>query len=431
MSRFMELLKINLKLLLRNKGFLFFLLVTPVVSVIIMNIHMDSTSYQKSEDTLGTIQELSGAQDRVVYLNDWSRYSVKVFDGAHSRLSEYVLREMAATGMFALYRLDASDMTEEEVLEQAKRDGTNDRVGTILYVKPGFDEAVLKGKWKDAVQFYEVSEDQRWELWEASFIDELSAIRQTAEGMAADTASITEEERTDRILAVLAELEEQLPQKQVVTVEGKNEIALTARQKEQKNLSGYAYAIITLGFLFCGVCIAYTVIEERENKVYTRIMLSGVGRYEYLLSKLMVSVLISLLQTLVMAVCVFAVRDTDFGIPRLSFLLFIALLGLIFNVLSMGVGILIGDVMGANYAVFAIWSVSALLAGLYFPLDSSSPVIKCLSQLMPQRWFMKGTEMLMVGDRAAYPMVLSVTLAYLIVIISVGAVGLKMKESEA
>ena len=41
MSRFLELLKINGKLLLRNKGFLFFLLITPIVSVIIMNLHVN------------------------------------------------------------------------------------------------------------------------------------------------------------------------------------------------------------------------------------------------------------------------------------------------------------------------------------------------------------------------------------------------------
>ena len=47
MNHFLELLKINMKLLLRNKGFLFFLLVTPIVSMIIMNIHTDSFFMKK------------------------------------------------------------------------------------------------------------------------------------------------------------------------------------------------------------------------------------------------------------------------------------------------------------------------------------------------------------------------------------------------
>lgn len=426
MSRLIEMLKINMKLLLRNKGFLFFLLVTPIVSVIIMTIRTDSSFYEESGGQYGAIREITDS-DKVAYLNDWSKYSVKVLDGAYSPLSEYVLQQMAGDGMFAIYRLDASDMTEEEILEQAQQDGFNDRIGTILYVKPGFDEAVLKGSWEEAVQFYRVSEDERWELWETSITGELAAVRQAARaaGAAGDTPNPQD------ILAVLNELRGQLPDKQVITLEGQDELALTREQNEQKNLSGYAYAIITLGFLFCGVCVAYTVIEERNHKVYTRIMLSDMGRYQYLLSKLMVSLLVSLLQTVVLAVCIFVVRDADFGIPKLSFLLFVWLLGLIFNILSMAVGILMGDVMGANYAVFAIWTVSALFAGLYFPIDDSAAVMKCISQFMPQRWFMRAQELLMVGDTSAYPMVLCVTLAYLLIIVSVGVVGLKMKESEA
>jgi len=159
-------------------------------------------------------------------------------------------------------------------------------------------------------------------------------------------------------------------------------------------------------------------------------MLSKVGRYEYLMSKLVMSVLISVLQTMVMALCMFVAGDTDFGISKSDFLLFIFLLGLMFSLLSMCAGILIGDVMGANYAVFAVWSISALLAGLYFPIDTASGAIKAISYLMPQRWFLKGTEMLMVGDKSAYPMIACVTCAYLIVILSVGVIGLKMKESD-
>lgn len=419
MSHFLELLKINGKLLLRNKGFLFFLLITPIVSVIIMNLHVNLSFYEE-EQKEREIQELSG-EDKVVYLNNWSDYAVKVYDGAGTELSEYVLEKMAGSGMFSIYRMDAGDMMEAEVQKQAEQDAMNDRMGTILYVKPDFDENVMKGNWEEAFLFYQVSEDERWELWEDSFSGELSAIYQAAQGTGGSKA---------QVLTVLQGIQENLPEKEIISLEGKDGVTLSAEQNSKRGLAGYAYAIITLGFLFCGVCIAYTVIEERENKVYTRIMLSKVGRYEYLMSKLVMSVLISVLQTMVMALCMFVAGDTDFGISKSDFLLFIFLLGLMFSLLSMCAGILIGDVMGANYAVFAVWSISALLAGLYFPIDTASGAIKAISYLMPQRWFLKGTEMLMVGDKSAYSMVACVTCAYLIVILSVGVVGLKLKESD-
>ena len=71
--------------------------------------------------------------------------------------------------------------------------------------------------------------------------------------------------------------------------------------------------------------------------------------------------------------------------------------------------------MSSNYAAFAIWSISALLAGLYFPLDDTTKALKTLSYLMPQRWFMDASELLLVGDKSAYSMILCVTVAYDIV----------------
>ena len=106
------------------------------------------------------------------------------------------------------------------------------------------------------------------------------------------------------------------------------------------------------------------------------------------------------------------------------------MLGLVFCVISLCTGILAGDVMSANYVVFTIWSCSALLAGLYFPLDNASGVLKAVSFLMPQKWFMEAAEMLLLGDKGAYTVLLCVTAAYLIIILSFGGAGLKIKRQD-
>lgn len=87
--------------------------------------------------------------------------------------------------------------------------------------------------------------------------------------------------------------------------------------------------------------------------------------------------------------------------------------------------------MSSNYAMFTIWSISALLAGLYFPLNDTTAALKTISYLMPQKWFMDASELLLVGDKSACSMLLYVTVAYLVVIITVGVVGLKMKRQES
>lgn len=421
MNRFFILLKTNMKLLLRNKGFLFFLVAAPIVSMIILGLKMDATLYE-DEEARTQIIEMENAEKKAVYYGASTAFIVKVYDGSKTELSEYTLKTLAETGILSVCRLDAAKMTEEEVLAQAKKDGYNDRAGALLYLKPDFDKGVLEGDYEKAFQIYDVSEDERQELFEEELSSILSDIHLVAGNMAADSGTVLE---------TLQSVQDALPEKEVVNISGKEHIVLDAKQARQKNLMGYAFAIITLGFLFCGSCVAYTVIEEQEDKLYTRMMLSKLKRQEYLISKFAMVIVISAAQTLIIGIFMLFAGNIDVGLSKIGFLFIIFLLGLIFSTISLVIGILAGDVMSANYAVFSVWSISGLLAGVYFPLDSTSAGLKTLSGLMPQRWFLKATEMLFTGDTSAYTMIICITAAYLIIVISVGSVGLKIKRSDS
>lgn len=412
-----ELVKISLKLLLRNKGFLFFLLATPALSAFILSVKMDHAIYADDSDK-EVILELKDCTDKAVYTGDTSACIIKAYDASNSELSEYVLNQMAATGMFSVCRADASNLTKDEVEEIAKKDAFDDRSGMLLYLKVDFDEAVLDGAWEQSVQLYVVSEDERQELFVTELTDLFARIKQVQSFTGNDITAILE---------MLTDIQEKMPEKRIVNLAGREELALTEQQINQRTQIGYAFAFITLGFLFCGVCVAHSVIEEQNNKVFTRIMLTKLSSRDYFISKFVVAVIISIMQTLVLAVCLSFIRGLDVGMSGVSFLVVIFLLGLIFGTVSLLLGVVLGDVMSSNYAVFAIWSISALLAGLYFPLDATTKALKALSYLMPQRWFMDASELLLVGDKSAYSMLLCVTAAYLIIIISVGGVGLKVK----
>ncbi len=414
------LLKMSLKLLLRNKGFLFFLIVTPILSTVILSIKMEHTVYGDTSNQK-VILELENYTQNAVYVGDTSACIIKVYDASNSELSEYVLNQMAGTGMFSVCRADVSGLTEAEVDENAKKDAFDDRAGMLLYLKEDFDEAVLTGNWEQGIKLYAVSEDERQELFVTELTDIFARIKQV-QNIVGDDITV--------MLEMLTEIQNKLPEKTVVSFAGKETVELTERQINQRTQIGYAFAFITLGFLFCGVCVAHSVIEEQNNKVFTRIMLTKLSGRNYFVSKFAVAFVISLMQTFVLAVCLSLIPELDVGMSIMSFLLIIFLLGLIFSTLSLLLGVVLGDVMSSNYAVFAIWSISALLAGLYFPLDDTTEALKALSYLMPQRWFMDASELLLIGDKSAYSMVLCVTAAYLTVIISVGGVGLKIKRYE-
>lgn len=415
-----SLVKMNLRLLLRNKGLLFFLLITPVLSAMILSLKMIHTVYQ---DTSGgaVILELEADSEKAVYVGNTSACIVKVYDASHSDLSEYVLKGMAESGMFSVCRCDVSGLTEEAVEEIAERDAFDDRAGMLLYVKEGFDGSVLEGAWEQGIQLYVVSEDERQELFVSELTGLLGRVKQ-AQGMVGDDIPA--------ILEMLDGIRENMSEKRVVNLAGREDVELTKTQINQRTQIGYAFAIITLGFLFCGVYVASSVIEEENNRVFARIMLTKVSGREYFIAKFMAAFVICVLQTLVLTVCLAFIPGLDIGMSVVSFSLVIFLLGLIFSALSLLLGVALGDAMSANYAAFSIWSISALLAGLYFPLDDTTAALKTLSRLMPQKWFMDASELLLIGDKSAYSMLLYVTAAYLIVIVSVGGVGLKIKRCE-
>ena len=412
--------KMSLKLLLRNKGVWFFLLATPILSACILSIKADYTIYGEDAEKEVVI-ELEDVSEKAVYVGNTSACIIKVYDASKSELSEYVLHQLAGSGMFSVCRADVSALTEEEVEENAKKDAFEDRAGVLLYLKEDFDEAVLEGNWEQGIKVYVVSEDERQELFFLELTDLCSRIKQVQSLVGNDKSAVLE---------TLSGIQDKSLKKKVVNLAGEDELALTQQQVNQRTQIGYAFAFITLGFLFCGVCVAHSVIEEQNNKVFTRVMLTKLSSRDYFISKFVVGFVIRVMQTLVLAVCLFFIPGLDVGMSLPSFLLVIFLLGLIFSTLSLLLGVVLGDVMSSNYAVFTIWSISALLAGLYFPLDDTTKTLKALSYLMPQKWFLDVSELLLVGDKSAYSMLLCVTAAYFIVIISVGSVGLKIKKYE-
>ena len=410
------LLKTTIKLLLRNKGFLFFLLVTPIVSSLILNLKTDFSIYQ--EKTTGNIIEL---KDKAIYDANDNTFIIKVYDGAKTELSEYVLGTLAQNGMFSVCRSDVTSETYDEILDKAKTDAFNDRAGVILYINNDFDSAVMNDSISDGTEIFDVSDDQRKELFEYEYKKILSEVYRAGSVCNKDVSKTIE---------ILNEISENIPEKKVTDLAGKDEIELTPKQTNSKVQIGYAFAIITLGFMFSGVFAAHTVITEDNNKVYTRIMMSGTSTIKYFVSKFSAVILMCLLQTGVLAICLCFMHSLELGISKPLFLLIIFLLGIIFSTFSMLTGIIFGDIMSSNYAAFTIWSISDMLAGVLFPIGDSSSFLKTLSYLMPQRWFMDASERLIAGVSGAVPILAAATASYLILTISIGSVGLMLKKQE-
>ena len=408
------LLKTTLKLLFRNPGFWFFLIITPILSVLMLHVKVVDNSYYSAGSGASVIKELDDIDAKVAYYNsNTGMMVVKVYDASDSELSEYFLNKLNDNGLFNICRAKAPGMDANGIAERIKTDGVEDRMGAVIYLKSGFDAEMKAGHLENAFTIYKISDDERCSI----LISNVEII--------ASRMVITPDIKT------LKETDSLSLKKEVVNIYGTGEKNLTKEQGNQKTIMGYVFAFLTLGFVFCGVFVAHTVIREQKEQVLTRIKLTNVGSVTYFISKFISAIIVSGILTSVLGILSLSISEETIGMPRFKLLLLTFLLGIIFCSISLLLGILLQDIMSSNVAAFTIWSLSSLLSGLYFPLDGTTTFIKIISSIMPQKWFMDGTEMIFVGDSKAFVIVVGITIAYLTVVISLGSLGLKMKKQEA
>ena len=401
------LVKTSLKLLLRTKLLWLFLIMMPLLSTFIMKNKVEYSAYL--EDEANKI-ELDDANEKVSYNGAKGAYAIKVYDSSKSQLSDHLLQNIADAGMFTICRADVTDISVDDVYikERIEFDGYEDRMGAAMFIPSDFDEKVKDGEYSDALMLYILSDDKRGEALERELRYQLSILNDPK---------------------MYKMIEDVIPQKKVVTIAGSSDRNLTIDQNNQKSQMGYAFSFMTLGFVFCGFFVAYNSIQEQKNGVLTRINLTKMTTLKYFISKFLSLLIIVTVMTAALSVCSLLLNMEDLGMSRCEFIGMIFMMGLIFGAMSMFIGILMGDVMGASVAAFSVWCTSGLFGGVYFPLTHTSNTLKAISFMMPQKWFLEGTEMIYVGDRHAFLMLICITAAYLSVVISLGSLGLKVKNT--
>ena len=414
-----NMMKATLKILLRKKGFLFFLVIVPLLSLALLNLNMNTTAH--SQEYEETIEEMDGAKEQIVYSRDYSRMPVVAFDASGSKLSDDLLNRLVKTGIFQIYRIDAADMSKADLKENMDWHISKNNVSAFLYLSADFDEAVLTGKAEDGIRIYQTDVDKREELLCTSVENRLQTM-----------VSCGKIENGDKegLLELLQQKEENVPVKTVKTVGSVEADALSTKQQAQLDTIGYSLIFLTLGYVFLGVFISSVAIEERKNKVYSRIQMSRASQADYILAKFLVSIMTVVIQTIIIGIGMKVIVRTDFGIGRMDYLILVFLMGLIFCSMTMCIGMMSNNSMNANYIAFTIWCITCTMSGLCFPLDKTNMILQKASDIMPQKWVVHVSEMLMNHNSMSYVTMLSVTLAYLLMIASVGLVGMRLVRDE-
>ena len=299
------LLKTTLKLLFRNKGFWFFLIVTPALSILMLNIKVADSSYYVTGLGDSNLLEIESADEKVAYHNTGNgMLIIKVYDASGSELSEYFLESLADNGMFKLIRAKCNGMGEEAFEERIRIDGIEDRMTAAMYLKPVFDQEMLAGKSSEAFEIAILSDDERCKMFETEAGNISERIINTAALL---------DSKPDRLMELLQVVGNSMPEKEVIELQSPDERSLTKEQNNNKTRMGYVFAFLTLGFMFCGVFVAHTVIQEQKEQVLTRIKLTNAGNITYFMSKFLSGVIVSGILTVVLGIGISFIDEEKLG----------------------------------------------------------------------------------------------------------------------
>ncbi|MBQ1412077.1 MAG: ABC transporter permease [Clostridia bacterium] len=410
MRAFWTMTKTNCKLLLRSIGFLLCVVLLPVGA---SALHMVQTS-DNYADAHGGVAQIGNMDSTVIM--DTNHVSVLFVDAAKDELSELLLQSLAAEDWCSVghYRSDPLSPDELKALVQ----DTYDRsfMAGVVYIPDDFSEKLMKGE-NPSLVILNGEKDGRFDLLKSKINANLSVIAGCA---------LSAENQSQAVSSAKTAFEN-LPS--VHTVVTGNSHALTETQMNQLRDIGYAVAVLSLAFVLTGCFVANLVVTESDNKSLLRIEMSGVTMIKYVASKTLTAVMVTLLQTAVVAAATAVFVGTDVGIPFGSYLLLIGMMGLIYNWMALVFGLFFQNTTFAVYASFGVWVFSNLLAAVYFDFVTLPDWWEKLSLLMPQKWVMITAEMLMKGQNGAYTNYFIASAAFLLVILTAGYLAARLSDN--
>ncbi len=388
-NQILEMSKMTTKILFRNKLFLFFAVVMMVGATLVLNVTVN-----KSEKTSGNIVMMEEYDGQMAYLEDVEKFQVKIY--SRNEKSMDFIKSMEDGGMFQFFVADCEELSMEEVLDSVNYTAMHDKVDAIMVID--------KGQMPDCVSFYRTGEDERYEMFESFANSKL-------------TAFINGTTETEKKVVV-------------ETIDSKENTTAWEMEVDYQKTSifGSVMAIYSVAFLFSGIMILGTIIAEKDNRVYTRVLLSKASSYSYIAAKFIVVFAVALIESMVALAAYGLLVKSDVGLSLGQMFLILLSTGLIFNSLSVGIGICCGNTLTASILSFAVWVITALLGGLYFDINNASDWYKSVATLMPQRWSLKAASLFMNGNNLGYPLLLIVTVTYIVVILLIGVLGLKLSN---
>lgn len=396
MTGFFTMMKSNIKLVLRNKASIFLIFLIPLASTLILMIPLKKSSI----------------------LSDIPKLNIVVLDSSCDPLSEEIINELKNNSS---YQITVKNNAGKDIAQAEKEsvDSANTSVNTgFVYIQPNFYKSVMDGTTDNLITIFSTGTDNRIKLLNADINMMMSKFCTYAKVSGGSKKTFQE--------LVKKAISEKTSGKSV-TISSEQKV-LTFQQKQKLNNFNYLIAIMTYTLMFSGNFISAIFIQEKNNKILKRIAITKSNLFNYGVAKLLIALIALTIQVCMIMIGIKLFVNVDAGINIMQIALLIFGLGIIFNTLSIALSSFFQSLSSANYLAFFTAVISALMAGLYFPLDYTPKWMQNFSLLMPQRWVSKTAEQMILGNNSCVILFGLIVAAYVILFLSIGFLGLKLNN---
>ena len=172
---------------------------------------------------------------------------------------------------------------------------------------------------------------------------------------------------------------------------------------------------------------AFTLVREKERSTIEQLIVTPVKSSELILGKMIPYILIGYFGFLV----TFILGSWWFNVPVVGSIPLLLLLGLLFVIVALAMGMLISTIaqnqLQAMQITFLILLPSILLSGFIFPRESMPLAIKAISYLIPLTYFLEISRGIMlkgIGLEYLWPDVVAL-IAFMVILLTIAALRFK------
>lgn len=160
--------------------------------------------------------------------------------------------------------------------------------------------------------------------------------------------------------------------------------------------------IVIMMILISGSSIVNFLIEDEENNIKDRILVSGIKEYSYYIALFIVFYLLSCISSIIYYILCKAL-NLDFGMNNTKYFFIVMLL---FNLVAIALNLCIVSFTRSRYIASTVNILivipTCMVSGVFWNFEIMPKYLKGIGKLMPQRWVYKCIELLQLYDDLSY-----------------------------